>query len=378
MSFSVLRQRYNEDRFASALEELRMGLDPMLFIPQASRSERPQHPDLRGLPIRFHPDVKTEHWITQMEDKTILNKKYITPGGTLNTAVKLSEDWPHGNRIPFIDDYQVPRVLKPLITCEEDLEILRDYFLLPPDLQDIEHFMDEAVKAKRFVSQHEVLLGGGWGVGLDMAFWLCGMQDLMAKIMEDPGFVKELLNLIHEWNKLRMDIVLSAGVDIYMRRSFYEGCDFITPEFYRDAVLPVLKSESALVHRYKSKLGYLCTSGQIPMLDDYLESGIDVLIGVDPVQGNHMDLNLLKKKAGHRICLWGGVSGSITVERGNETEVRESVRRAIQMLGPRGFILSPVDNITIDEPLTWKNIGIFIDEWKKCEITGRNQGNSDL
>jgi uroporphyrinogen-III decarboxylase len=198
-----------------------------------------------------------------------------------------------------------------------------------------------------------------------MAFWLCGMQDLMYKMIEEPEFVKELLTAIHEWNLTRMVPVLSEGVDLYIRRAWYEGCDFITPEFYKEAILPQLKSEAELAHEYSARFGYICSSGHIPMLEAYLESGIDVLIGVDPVQGTHTDMKVLKEKIGHKICLWGGVSAAITVERGSEKEIREAVRKAIKTLGPKGFILSPIDNITIDDPKTWHNIDIFIDEWKK-------------
>lgn len=365
MSFSALRNRFNEDRRVALIEESKMGLDPMLFIPQASRKERPEHPELRGLAVHFHPDVKTEHWISHSGGNRVLNKKYSTPGGILETAVNLSDDWPHGDRIPFIDDYQVPRALKPLVTCNKDLDIVSKYFLLPPDNNDIKAFKIECRESKEFISQNSGLLAGGWGVGLDMAFWLCGMQTLMYKLMEDPGLVKELLRVIHEWNKRRMTTVLSEGVDIYIRRAWYEGCDFVTPEFYQEAILPFLKIETELAHKYGARFGYICSSGHIPMLDAYLESGIDVLIGLDPIQGTHTDMEVLKKKIGHRICLWGGVSGAITVERGSEKEIREAVRSALNILGPNGFILSPVDNITIDEPRTWKNIEIFIDEWQK-------------
>ncbi len=48
-----------------------------------------------------------------------------------------------------------------------------------------------------------------------------------------------------------------------------------------------------------------------------------------------------------------------------EEEVRQAVRHAIATLGPDGFILSPVDNITVDAPLTWRNIEILMDEWRK-------------
>jgi len=52
------------------------------------------------------------------------------------------------------------------------------------------------------------------------------------------------------------------------------------------------------------------------------------------------------------------------VERGEKEEVRAAVPHAIETLGPEGFILSPVDNITVDAPRTWQNLEVFIDEWK--------------
>ena len=367
MSFAVLRKQVKENLFALSREELKMGLDSMLIIPSASRAERPTHPDLRGLPVQFHPDVITKHRVSEHQGEKILSKEYTTPDGTLTTAIKKSHDWPYGNQIPFIDDYQIPRTLKPLITCSDDLKILKKYFLQPPGPQEIKNFKEEYTRAKSFVDEYNVLLVGGWGVGLDMAFWLCGMKDLMVKILEQPGFVKDLLHTIHEWNKTRMAVVLSEGIDLYIRRAWYEGCDFVTPEFYEEAILPFLKTETELAHKYGAKFGYICTSGHIPLLDAYIKSGIDVLIGIDPIQGSHTDMEILKNRIGHKICLWGGVSAAITVERGNEEEIRHAVQKALKTLGPSGFILSPIDNITIDKPLTWANIRIFIDEWQKWD-----------
>jgi hypothetical protein len=50
---------------------------------------------------------------------------------------------------------------------------------------------------------------------------------------------------------------------------------------------------------------------------------------------------------------------------GEKEEIRAAVRQAIETLGPEGFILSPVDNITLDAPQTWQNLEVFIDEWKR-------------
>ena len=300
-----------------------------------------------------------------MDGESVLLKEYSTPDGSLITSVKLSDDWPHGDRIPFIDDYQIPRTVKPLITCTEDLKILKKYLLLPPAEEDIENFKREYETAKATVEEHHVLLTGGWGVGLDMGFWLCGMQQLMLLMIEQPGFVKELLMIIHEWNIKRMEVVLREGIDLYIRRAWYEGCEFVLPDFYEETIMPLMKVEADLAHSYGARFGYICTSGQIPLLDSYLNSGMDVLIGIDPVQGSSTDMGIIKSRIGHKICLWGGVSAAITVERGNEEEVRDAVQKAIKTLGPNGFILSPIDNITIDEPQTWENIKVFINEWKK-------------
>jgi len=365
MSFTALRKRHDENMVELAKAERAMGLDSMLFIPVAPRPERPDHPDLRGLPMRFHPDVKTREWREEVEgDLGILHKEYETPGGRLTTGVRLSEDWPYGDHVPFIGDYQVPRAIKPLVTEPQDLEALQ-YFLTASQEEDVARFMKEAEEAHAFVNEHGVLLAGGWGVGMDMANWLCGMESLMMLTIQQPSFVADLLEMIHVWNKQRMEVVLSAGVDLYIRRAWYEGCDFVTPRFYREAILPRLKAEVDLAHEHGAKFGYICSSGTNPMLDFHLEAGIDVLIGVDPVQDTRMDLALLKERVGDRMCLWGGVSGAVTVEMGTEEEVRLAVRQAVETLGPTGFVLSPVDNITVDAPKTWHNIDVFMEEWRK-------------
>jgi uroporphyrinogen-III decarboxylase len=363
MSFAILRNKYNQDRFAAAKAELKMGLDPMLFIPAASRWDRRDHPDLRGLPVRLHPDVQIKIWQEGDNLTGRLFKEYQTPAGKLTTSVRLSADWPHGEHIPFIDDYQIPRTDEPLIMSPEQLSALQ-YLLIPPQEEDIRNFQKEATTAQEFTKKHGVLLAGGWGVGMDMANWLCGMQNLMFLMIDQPDFVDQILEIIHQWNIQRMRVVLETGVDLYNRRAWYEGCDFVTPKFYERSILPRLKAEVDLAHEYGAKFGYICSSGTKPMLDFYPQAGFDVLIGIDPVQGTHTDMPLMKEKLGRDICLWGGVSAAVTVELGTENEIRSAVNQAIETLGPERMILSPIDNFTVDKPKTWENIDFFIDEWQ--------------
>lgn len=364
MSFTAMRKRVNEDLYALVEAEQAMGLDSMLFIPSASRPQRPEHPDLRGLPVRFGPGVQCRTWQeTSAEGTRILHREFHTPDGALSTSVQVSDDWLYGDQIPFLSDHCVPRGLKRLVTGPRDLAPL-SHLLTSPNPEDISAFQTEAQRARTFACNRGVLMSGGWGAGADLLDWLCGMEPLMILTQTNPDFVARLYEMVHQWNKRRMEVVLSAGVDLYIRRAWYEGCDFIPRQFYREVVLPRLKAEVDLAHEKGARFGYICSSGLLPMLDYHVEAGIDVLIGLDPVQGTSTDLQRIKAKIGDRICLWGGVSGAITVEMGSQEEVRSAVRQALSTLGPQGFILSPVDNITVDAPQTWQNLQVFCDEWR--------------
>ena len=107
------------------------------------------------------------------------------PAGTLTTQIRLPDDWPHGDHIPFIDDYQLPRSNKPLVTGLQDLDAL-GYLLVRPTDEDAASYLQEARRAHEFAQQQAVILAGGWGVGLDLANWLYGMQNLMVLALEQP------------------------------------------------------------------------------------------------------------------------------------------------------------------------------------------------
>ena len=366
MSFRILRNRCR-DWYEVAERELAMGLDAMLFIPPAERNERPDHPDLRGLPVRFHPDVKTREWKEKSttESYPVLHKQYETPGGTLYTIVQQTDDWTHGDHIPFVDDYQIARSLKGLVGKAQDLDALR-FLLIPPRTGDIEAFRQRSRQALAFTSKNGILSCGGWGVGADMAGWLCGLEKMVYLAVDEPDFLIALLELIATWNRQRMAIILEAGVDLYVRRGWYESCQFWSPSLYRRFILPHLKQDVEMAHQAGSKFGYIMTTATTPLLDLFVESGIDVLIGVDPAPTAQNNLALMREKLRGRVCLWGGVNAALTIELGTSEEVCAGTESAIRKLGPDGFILSPVDNITEDTPRTWSNIQMMIDTWRQC------------
>lgn len=366
MSFSAMRGRV-QDAYELVERELEMGLDSWLFIPSSWRNQRPNHPDLRGLPVRFPASVRTDLWVEQVPGELfpVLHKEYHTPAGTLTTLVRKTDDWPHGNCVPFVDDYQIPRAIKPLVTSRADLDVLRT-MLVPPSSQDIAAFGMEVERAKAFRDKHGVLLAGGWGVGADMAAWLCGLENVMLMAIDDPQLLDDLLATIGEWNEQRMRVVLAAGVDLYIRRGWYESSDFWSPALYRRFILPRLKREAELAHEYGVRFGYNMTTGLIPMMDSILESGVDVNLGLDPLQHGEKPLEAARAKLGGRVCLWGGVNGAITVEEGSVDDVRQAVAYALEVMrGVNGFVLSPVDNITEITQNTWRNVDVLIETWKQ-------------
>ncbi len=150
--------------------ELEMGLDSMLFVPYLPRRARRDHPDLRGQLVHFHPDVEVKEWREEVErGYDILHKEYLTPAGKLETSVRLSADWTHGDHIPFVDDYQIARQFEPLISKPEALDALQ-YVLQSPTEEDKAWYAEEAQRAHQFVDEHGSLLVGGWGAG--WRYWL--------------------------------------------------------------------------------------------------------------------------------------------------------------------------------------------------------------
>jgi uroporphyrinogen-III decarboxylase len=101
----------------------------------------------------------------------------------------------------------------------------------------------------------------------------------------------------------------------------------------------------------------------MPLLEGIGEAGVDVIQGVDPLK---YDLAETARRIGGKVCLWGGVNGHLTVERGTVEEVVAETRQALDLLAPTGgFILSPVDNIRQDTPTSRANLAAMLAEWRR-------------
>ena len=343
--------------------QLDLGLEPYAMLPPRPPVLENDSYNLHGMPVHFHPSVQVKEWIENRESEVfpVIVKEYHTPAGTLRAEVRQTEDWRWGNHLPVFDDYIPPRTIKYLIEEEQNLEAFK-YLLVPPTSAEIEAIHEESEPIIQFALKNNLPLLGGWGVGADMLGWVYGFENMVYAVFEQPEFIQRLLNIISEWNQARMKTLMEIGVDIYIKRAWYETCNFWSPKTFKKFLLPIIRQEVALAHEYGVKFGYIATDKVPPLLPLLAESGIDVLIGVDP---HTFDLPQVKAVLGERICLWGGVNGHLTVELGTEEQTRSEVRQAMEVLSPKGgFILSPVDNVREYHDRSAKNVKALIDEWR--------------
>ena len=368
MLFQVL-QRKSANDFEFFDRQLELGLDARVELPDIS------------MPIGS--DVSTRTWKEQPEGERVplLHKEYRTPSGTLTTVVRQTEDWPYGDEVPLFDDYLAPRSQKFLVTGPGDLPALR-HLLVPSSDEDIAAFRETAAEYKRYAEDKGLLFCGGWRdwrsnpvsvvgeqgsatLGLDALMWLCGATAPMYWAYDQPGFLEELIDIVTTWDLRQLEIMLDAGAELIIERAYYSGTDYWSPRLYRQFVAPALREKIALTHEAGAVFGYEMSTGMMPLLDDLLGMNMDVIMGIDPVQGTRTDLDVLADWARGRMCLWGGVNAAMCVQRGTAAEIWQAVEEAIATCGPHGgFILSPVDNIMDTSRKTWRNVLEFIRAWQ--------------
>jgi hypothetical protein len=349
------------DQFERVLKTTNLGLDDAVeFEP----------------PRMFNPEVtvKVRRESRPGERYPMLFKEYHTPKGVLSQVAYQTDDWPHGGDMPIFTDFLVPRSRskKYLVETLGDVEALSVLFSDPSE-KLLRQAREQADKARRFAEKNEVVLESGanylgsWldGSGLflgDALGWLCGLENAIMFAYRQPELLHRLLDTILEWNLRHIRLVSElGGADIVVHRAWYET--FWSPRLFRTFFAPRIRKEINYVHRIGAKFCYIMTSGLMPLLEPLAEMGIDVLYGIDPVQGG-ADLRQIKQRIGDRVCLWGGMNSAVTLASRESKDVETGVKEAIESLAPRGgFVLAPIDQLF--EDTRWENVLTMIEIWRK-------------
>jgi len=362
MIFGALHQKSNS-YLHFVEQQVAMGLDACVMLPPRPPVVVNDHYNLYGLPVSYAPEVTIDETLVHHpgERVPVMVKTYHTPAGDLTTEVRLTGDWRWGEHVPFLDDYLIPRSKKFILQEPVDLEAF-SYLLQQPTDTEIDIFKHESEPLINYARQKNLLITGGWGVGVDMIGWVFGLDNLVYALYDRPDFVRDMFSMIADWNRQRMSVLLEAGIDLFIKRAWYENTDFFSPATWESLIQPELKQDVDLAHQAGAKFGYIITASAMPLLEKIASTGVDVIIGVDP---HAYDLQATKEKLGGRVCLWGGVNGHLTVEHGIPAKVKTEVTAALETLGPDGLILSPVDNVRVDTPQAMRNVEMLIATWKK-------------
>lgn len=136
---------------------------------------------------------------------------------------------------------------------------------------------------------------------------------------------------------------------------------FVSPKMFREMCLPYLKERVRNIKKYTDQLILHNCGMNIPLMDMFIEAGIDCYQSLQTTAG--MDIDRLKGKFGDKLSFWGGVPVELLID-GTPTEVRKAVRTALEKGAPGGgFILGPSHSIA--KGTKYDNFMAMLDEYSR-------------
>jgi uroporphyrinogen-III decarboxylase len=266
--------------------------------------------------------------------------------------------------VALFEDFNIPRGVKHAVAGPEDLPKVR-YLLREPTKEQLSAFRQRMTRVKGFAQEKGVLVQGWSAFGMDGIIWLTGVEAAIMAAMTQPDFFQELVDVMAAFDRRRTEVMLDVGgVDMVVQRGWYSSIEFWSPALFRRFVLPHLKEMAAMVHQASARFAYTMTMGVLPLADQLIEAGVDLLYYVDPVQ-DKADLTEVKAKIVGRMAVAGGINSGVTLTSGSPDEIRQAVHTAVRTLGPGGgFILAPVDALFPDTP--WSSVAAMIEGWREA------------
>lgn len=180
-----------------------------------------------------------------------------------------------------------------------------------------------------------VFIGGSHRDTLwERAYMLCGMEQLMCLIHEEPDAVRTLLHRIMDFQLGIAAHYLRAGVEVVFLTddlgmqhgpllSPAQVYSFLLPEYHR---LTSLYRSHGVVMSFHS-CGYI-----EHLIDMFMDLGVKVL---NPVQASANDLAKVRQRTQGRMALQGALSSQIMME-GPVERIQAEVKRLIGLLGRHG------------------------------------------
>jgi uroporphyrinogen decarboxylase len=202
------------------------------------------------------------------------------------------------------------------------------------------------------------ILGLFGGNLLELGQWFYRNDNFFMLLAGEPDRAHQFLDKLMEIHLRNLDRFLRTvapyidiilfGDDLGMQSG-----PQVSPAMYREFFKP---RERQMWQIVKQKAPHLkiqlhCCGGVRELLDDLIDAGLDA---INPVQitCKGMEAAGLKRDFGSRITFWGGGCDTRDILiHGTPTQVRDHVRRQVEILSPGGgFVFQQVHNILADVP----------------------------
>jgi len=191
------------------------------------------------------------------------------------------------------------------------------------------------------------------GIGFSMferAWSLCGMENILVYMIDEPEFVHGLLDAICEYNLRMIDIANEYPFD-----GFYFGDDWgqqrgliMGPKHWREYIKPRMKR---MYDRARKNEKYIIqhSCGDIhELLPDLIEIGLNCYQTFQP---EIYDIEKTKAAFGMDLTFWGGISTQQLLSTATPEEVKRETVRIMRIMGKGGgYIAAPTHAVPGDVP----------------------------
>jgi len=186
----------------------------------------------------------------------------------------------------------------------------------------------------------------------ELAWHLTGMEKyLMALAMEEP-WIERLNDRVEDWTTGLALSLVSRGVDaIWLGEDLGTQISMlISPDMWRERFKPRYRRLIARLKGANPQLTVIFHSdGAVaPLIDDFIELGVDVYNPVQPnVPGS--DPQELMDKYGGKICFFGGIDQQELLPKGDKNAIASEVNRRARIMGKDGgYLMAPAHIIQAD------------------------------
>lgn len=229
-----------------------------------------------------------------------------------------------------------------------------------PDPHDPAMFVGLGDQAKAWYEHTDYVVGAdGIKVGvLQTASQLRGYDKLFLDFALDPdlthAFLGKITDLIKDMYVEYMNVVGPyVQVVVITDDQGTQKSLMVSPAMFREFIKPRLREIiDAIRGQADVKVLMHCDGAILPIINDLIEIGVDILNPVQTVVKGLQDTQALKKEYGDRICFHGAIDVQQVMPNATVEEIRQEVARRVNDLGPGGgYILAPCHNINVDIPL---------------------------